>query len=81
MPLANKALNTCFLTGRIKCGFCGLSYMHSQRLNRAKRTLLPDVVKIWSCGTRKMKGGLAVAPEDQERFDRLAEEAIDYYRN
>lgn len=41
-PLANKALNTSFLTGKIKCAFCGQSYMHSQRLNRAKRTLQPE---------------------------------------
>ena len=56
-PLANKALNTCCFTGKIKCGICGQSYMHSTRTNRATRTLQPDKVESWSCGTRKKKGG------------------------
>ena len=67
-PLANKALNTCFLTGKIKCGYCGHSYMHSQRSNRAKRTILPDVVEIWSCGTRKKKGGRCAGKEIPHRI-------------
>ena len=67
-PLANKALNTCFLTGRIKCGYCGLSYMHSQRQNRAKRTLMPEVVETWSCGTRKKKGGHCAGREIPHRI-------------
>ena len=67
-PLANKALNTCFLTGRIKCGYCGLSYMHSQRQNRAKRTLMPNVVETWSCGTRKKKGGHCAGREIPHRI-------------
>ena len=34
--LANKSLNiTCF-TGKIKCGFCGKSFMHNTRKNRAQ---------------------------------------------
>ncbi len=56
-PLANKALNTCCFTGKIKCGLCGQSYMHTTRVNRATRTLQPDKVESWSCGTRKKKGG------------------------
>ncbi len=67
-PLANKALNTCFLTGKIKCGFCGYSYMHSQRLNRAKRTLQGEKVEIWSCGTRKRKGGHCAGKEIPHRI-------------
>ena len=54
-PLANKALNTCCFTGKIKCGICGQSYMHSTRRNRATRTLMPEMVESWSCGTRKKK--------------------------
>lgn len=54
-PLANKALNTSFLTGKIKCAFCGQSYMHSQRLNRAKRTLQPEKMETWACGSRKRR--------------------------
>ena len=67
-PLANKALNTCFLTGKIKCGYCGLSYMHSQRANRAQRTMLPDVVETWSCGTRKKKDGHCAGKEIPHRI-------------
>ena len=55
-PLANKSLNTCCFTGKIKCSFCGQSYMHSTRANRATQTLLPEKMESWSCGTRKKKG-------------------------
>ena len=67
-PLANKALNTSFLTGKIKCAFCGQSYMHSQRLNRAKRTLQPEKMETWSCGSRKKKGGHCVGKEIPHRI-------------
>ena len=67
-PLANKALNTCFLTGKVKCGFCGLSYMHSKRANKAKRTLLGDTIETWSCGTRKRKDGHCPGKEIPHRI-------------
>ena len=67
-PLANKALNTSFLTGKIKCAFCGQSYIHSQRLNRAKRTQQPEKLEIWACGSRKKKGGHCVGKEIPHRI-------------
>ena len=67
-PLANKALNTSFLTGKIKCAFCGQSYMHSQRLNRAKRTLQPEKMETWACGSRKKKGGRCIGKEIPHRI-------------
>ena len=67
-PLANKALNTCCFTGKIKCAFCGQSYMHSQRLNRAKRTLQPEKMETWACGSRKKKGGRCIGKEIPHRI-------------
>ena len=67
-PLANKALNTTCFTGKIKCAFCGQSYMHSQRLNRAKRTQQPEKLEIWSCGSRKKKGGHCIGKEIPHRI-------------
>lgn len=67
-PLANKALNTTCFTGKIKCAFCGQSYMHSQRLNRAKRTQQPEKLEIWACGSRKKKGGHCVGKEIPHRI-------------
>ena len=48
--------------------FCRQSYMHSQRLNRAKRTLQPDKLELWSCGSRKKKGGHCVGKEIPHRI-------------
>ena len=67
-PLANKALNTCCFTGKIKCGLCGQSYMHTTRVNRAAQTLLPEKMEGWSCGTRKRKGGRCQGKEIPHRF-------------
>ena len=67
-PLANKALNTCCFTGKIKCGICGQSYMHSTRRNRATRTLMPEMVESWSCGTRKKKDGHCAGKEIPHRI-------------
>ena len=67
-PLANKALNTCCFTGKIKCAFCGQSYMHSQRFNRAKRTLQPEKMETWACGSRKKKGGRCIGKEIPHRI-------------
>jgi len=49
--LANKSLNTCCFTGKIKCPFCNTSYMHSIRTDRG------SPVEFWVCGNRKKKGG------------------------
>ena len=49
-PLANKSLNTCCFTGKIKCPFCHKSYMHEIRTDRG-------YVEYWLCGSRKRKGG------------------------
>lgn len=47
-PLANKSLDTCCFTGKIKCPHCGLSYMHEHRTDRG------TYQEFWVCGTRKM---------------------------
>lgn len=48
--LANKALNTCCFTGKVKCPFCGVSYMHNIRTDRG-------YADFWLCGSRKKRGG------------------------
>ncbi len=47
--LANKSLNTCCFTGKIKCLSCGLSYMHNKRTDRG-------FMEFWVCGSRKKNG-------------------------
>lgn len=47
--LANKSLNTCCFTGKIKCPHCGQSYMHN------KRTKNGNVQEYWNCGSKKKK--------------------------
>ena len=49
--LANKSLNTCCFTGKLKCPFCGQSYMHNTRKDRG------NFQEFWSCGAIKKKGG------------------------
>ena len=52
--LANKSLNVCCFTGKIKCPSCGLSYMHNKRTDKGFQ-------EFWACGSRKKKnGGCAV---------------------
>lgn len=46
--LANKSLNTCCFTGRIKCPYCGQSYMHNKRTDRG-------YMEFWNCGSKKKK--------------------------
>ena len=43
--LANKSLNICCFTGKIKCPYCGLSYMHNRRESRNE--------EYWNCGSKK----------------------------
>ena len=51
-PLANKALNTCCFTGKIKCPYCGYSYVHCT--TKRKNGTTED---YWKCGVTKKKGG------------------------
>ncbi|MCD8336245.1 MAG: recombinase family protein [Lachnospiraceae bacterium] len=52
--LANKSLNICCFTGKIKCPYCSLSYMHNARKPRTK---YGQTLEFWVCGSRKKKGG------------------------
>jgi hypothetical protein len=47
--LANKSLNTCCFTGKIKCPHCGLSYMHNRRTKNS------NYQEYWNCGSKKKK--------------------------
>lgn len=47
--LANKSLNTCCFTGKIKCPYCGFSYMHNRRTKNGH----PQ--EYWCCGSKKKK--------------------------
>ena len=49
--LANKSLNTCCFTGKLKCPHCGVSLMHNTRKRKA------GTEDYWKCGTTKKKGG------------------------
>lgn len=46
--LANKSLNTTCFTGKIKCPYCGQSYMHNRRKDRGG-------MDFWNCGSKKKK--------------------------
>lgn len=46
--LANKSINTCCFTGKIKCPYCGVSYMHNNRADRGG-------LEFWNCGSKKKK--------------------------
>ena len=48
-PLANKSLNVCCFTGKIKCPYCGYSYMHNRRLKNGRNE------EYWNCGSKKKK--------------------------
>ena len=48
-PIANKALNTCCFTGKIKCPYCGYSYMHNRRVKNGRQE------ESWNCGSKKKK--------------------------
>ena len=47
--LANKSLNTCCFTGKIKCPHCGFSYMHNHRVKNGNHQ------EYWACGSKKKK--------------------------
>ena len=46
---ANKSLNTCCFTSKIKCPYCGMSYMHSKKNKPNHKE------DYWVCGSRKKK--------------------------
>ena len=48
--LANKSLNTCCFTGKVKCPHCGVSYMHNRRRKERSQQ------EFWSCGSKKKRG-------------------------
>ena len=48
-PLANKSLNICCFTGKIKCPYCGYSYMHNRRQKNG------HYEEYWNCGSKKKK--------------------------
>ena len=51
-PFGNKSLNTCCFTGKIKCPYCKISYMHTGKLEKnGKRS------DYWVCGSKKKRGG------------------------
>lgn len=52
--LANKSLNISCFTGKIKCPYCGVSYMHNKRKPRNPNC---NTLEFWACGSRKKKGG------------------------
>ena len=47
--LANKSLNICCFTGKIKCPHCGFSYMHNRRTKNG------HYQEYWNCGSKKKK--------------------------
>jgi len=47
--LANKSLNICCFTGKIKCPYCGYSYMHNRRTKNG------HYQEYWNCGSKKKK--------------------------
>ena len=49
--LANKSLNTCCFTGKLKCPHCGVSLMHHIRKREN------GIENYWKCGTTKKKNG------------------------
>ena len=53
--LANKSLNTSCFTGKIKCPYCGQSYMHNKRTDRGD-------MEFWNCGSKKKKKKGTVCP-------------------
>lgn len=46
--LANKSLNVCCFTGKVKCPHCGVSYMHNRRKDRGGS-------EFWCCGEKKKR--------------------------
>ena len=54
-PLANKSLNICCFTGKIKCPHCGVSYMHNRRTKNGNKQ------EYWVCGTKKTKASKRAA--------------------
>lgn len=47
-PLANKALNASYFTGKIKCDICGKSFVHCIRHDRGGS-------EVWECQSHKVR--------------------------
>ncbi|MCD8299900.1 MAG: zinc ribbon domain-containing protein, partial [Clostridiales bacterium] len=53
-PLANKSLNISCFTRKIKCPYCGQSYIHCKRKPKNEHCRM---IETWTCGSKKKKGG------------------------
>lgn len=74
--LANKSLNISCFTGKIKCPYCGVSYMHN---TRKPRTPNGKRLEFWVCGSRKKKGGHCEvgASINQDNMKKVLAEVLD----
>lgn len=72
--LANKSLNTCCFTGKIKCPHCGISYMHNHRTKNGHHQ------EYWVCGSKKKKkvgeGCPVTGTISQRSLERACAEAL-----
>jgi DNA invertase Pin-like site-specific DNA recombinase len=74
--LANKSLNISCFTGKIKCPYCGVSYMHN---TRKPRTPNAKRLEFWVCGSRKKKGGYCEvgASINQDNMKKILAEVLE----
>ena len=65
---ANWSIKTSCFTSKIKCGYCGASFVRNTRKNRAKHKAPhdPDMYTTYGCGTQKKKGGSCPAKDIRE---------------
>ena len=65
---ANWSINTNCFTGKIKCGYCGQSFMRNTRRRRLKGVPVEqcDKYTTYGCGTQKKKGGKCPAKDIPE---------------
>ena len=65
---ANWRINTNCFTGKIKCGYCGQSFMRNTRRRRLKGIPVEqcDKYTTYGCGTQKKKGGKCPAKDIPE---------------
>lgn len=65
---ANWSINTNCFTGKIKCGYCGQSFMRNTRRRRLKGIPVEqcDKYTTYGCGTQKKKGGKCPAKDIPE---------------
>ena len=67
---ANWSINTSCFTSKIKCGYCGQSYMRNTRRRRLKGVPAEECEKYttYGCGTQKKKGGKCPAKDVPEEI-------------